>query len=103
MAADATMANWFVTYFLDLPAEQVGPYTHMLSTVDPVRYLAHEPRRLLLQYATNDIYIPASVAHRMRRAAGPTATYLTYDTDHQLAVPAAQADRDAFVWRALNA
>jgi pimeloyl-ACP methyl ester carboxylesterase len=102
MAADATMANWFVTYFLDLPADQVGPYTRMLSTVDPVRYLGHEPRRLLLQYATEDIYIPASVASRMHRAAGPTSTFRTYDTDHQLAVRQAQADRDAFLWRALN-
>ena len=102
LAADATMANWFVTYFLDLPAEQVGPYTRMLSTVDPVRYLPHDPRRLLLQYATDDIYIPQSVALRMRRAAGSNATFLTYATDHELHVPAAQADRDAFVWRALN-
>ncbi len=102
MAADATMANWFVTYFLDLPPEQVGPYTRMLSTVDPVRYLGHEPARVLLQYATDDIYIPASVASRMHRAAGPTSTYLTYDTDHQLALPQAQTDRDAFIWRALN-
>jgi pimeloyl-ACP methyl ester carboxylesterase len=102
MAADATMANWFVTYLLDLPAEQVGPYTRMLSSVDPVRYLPHDPHRLLLQYATDDIYIPHSVAQRMRRAAGPTATFRDYDTDHALRVPAAQADRDAFIWRALN-
>jgi hypothetical protein len=74
----------------------------MLSTVDPVRYLSHEPHRLLLQYATDDIYIPQSVASRMHRAAGPTSTFLTYATDHQLDVPAAHADRDAFVWRALN-
>lgn len=102
MAADATMSNWFVTFFLDLPADRVGPYRRMLSSVDPIHYLGHGPQRMLLQYATDDVYIPHAVAQRMRDAAGPTATFLEYDTDHELHVPAAQADRDAFVWRALN-
>lgn len=102
LAADATMANWFVTYFLELPPEQVAPYRHMLSSVDPIKYLPHDPHRLLLQYATDDVYIPHAVAQRMRTAAGPAATFLTYDTDHALQVPAAQTDRDAFLWRALN-
>jgi pimeloyl-ACP methyl ester carboxylesterase len=102
LAADATMANWFVTYFLDLPAEQVAPYEQMLAGVDPIRYLGHAPRQVLLQYATEDIYIPHGVAERMHRAAGPSATFLTYDTGHALQVPAAQIDRDSFVERALN-
>jgi pimeloyl-ACP methyl ester carboxylesterase len=97
MAADATMANWFVEFFLDLPADQVPAYTALLSTVDPVAFIGHAPRRLLLQYATDDFFIPIEVAHQMRDAAGPTATFRTYATDHSLDIPAAQRDRDRFL------
>src|SRR3954454_15134844 len=38
MAADATMSNWFVKYFLSLPDDEVAPYKHMLRAVDPIHY-----------------------------------------------------------------
>lgn len=101
MAADATMANWFVEFFLDLPADQVAAYTAMLSRVDPVAFIGHAPGRLLLQYATDDFFIPLSVAHQMRDAAAPHATFRTYDVDHSMDVPAAQSDRDRFLRQTL--
>jgi pimeloyl-ACP methyl ester carboxylesterase len=101
MAADATMANWFVEFFLDLPADQVAAYTAMLSTVDPVAFIGHAPGRLLLQYATDDFFIPLSVAHQMRDAAGPHATFRTYNVDHSMDIPAAQRDRDRFLRQTL--
>jgi pimeloyl-ACP methyl ester carboxylesterase len=97
MAADATMANWFVEFFLDLPADQVAAYTTLLSTVDPVAFVGHTPRRLLLQYATDDFFIPISVADQMRTAAGPAAVLRTYAVDHSLDLPAVQRDRDRFL------
>jgi dienelactone hydrolase len=102
MAADATMSNWFVKYFLALPANQVAPYKRMLRPVDPIHYIRHGADRLLLQYATNDFYIPMSVAHRMQTAAGSSAHFRTYDIDHSMRTPAAQADRDAFLRRTLG-
>jgi dienelactone hydrolase len=102
MAADATMANWFVEFFLDLPADQVAAYTAMLSTVDPVAFIGHAPQRLLLQYARDDFFIPLSVARQMRDAAGPGADFRTYAVDHSMDVPAAVADRDAFLRRTLQ-
>ncbi len=102
MAADATMANWFVEFFLDLPADQVAAYTSMLSTVDPVAFVGHDPRRLLLQYATDDFFIPLTVADQMAAAAGPGATYKTYAVDHSMDLLAAQRDRDDFVRRTLR-
>lgn len=101
MAADATMANWFVEFFLDLPADQVAAYTALLSTVDPVAFVGHEPQRLLLQYARDDFFIPLAVARQMRDAAGPGAIFRTYAVDHSMDVPAAVADRDAFLRRTL--
>jgi pimeloyl-ACP methyl ester carboxylesterase len=102
MAADATMANWFVEFFLDLPADQVAAYTALLSTVDPVAFIGHAPQRLLLQYATDDFFIPLTVAHQMRDAAGPGATFRTYAVDHSMDVPAALQDRDAFLRNTLR-
>ncbi|HEY7010344.1 MAG TPA: hypothetical protein VH395_15450 [Jatrophihabitantaceae bacterium] len=102
MAADATWANWFVLYFLDLPADQVAPYTATLSNLDPIRYLLHAPARILLQYAADDFFIPISVADAMHAAAPPTSSYRTYETDHSLQIPAARHDRDRFLTRALR-
>jgi hypothetical protein len=102
MAADATWVNWFLEFFIDLPADQVAAYTAMLSTVDPVTFIAHAPAHLLLQYATDDFFIPLSVAHQMRDAAGPDATFRTYAVDHSMDVPAALKDRDAFLRNTLR-
>jgi pimeloyl-ACP methyl ester carboxylesterase len=102
MAADSTMSNWFVKFFLDLPADQVAPYTQMLSSVDPITYIGREPHRLLLQYATDDFYIPLAVAASMHDAAPPSAVYRTYDIDHSMRTPAAQTDRDRFLTRTLR-
>jgi pimeloyl-ACP methyl ester carboxylesterase len=102
MAADATMANWFVEFFLDLPVDQVAAYTALLSTVDPVAFIGHAPQHLLLQYARDDFFIPLSVAHEMRDAAGPGAIFRTYAVDHSMDVPAALTDRDAFLRNTLR-
>lgn len=102
MAADATWANWFLKFFLDLPADQVGPYTATLTSLDPDIFIRHAPNRVLLQYATQDFFIPLTVADAMHHAAPPTSTFRTYDADHSLNVPAARADRHTFLTNALQ-
>jgi len=102
MAADATWVDWFVNFFIDVPPDQLPAYTALLSTVDPVAFVGHTPGRLLLQYARDDFFIPLSVAHQMRDAAGPNAVFRTYASDHSLDVPAAQRDRDRFLRRTLG-
>jgi pimeloyl-ACP methyl ester carboxylesterase len=102
MAADSTMSNWFVTFFLDLPPDQVAPYTQMLTSVDPINYIGRDPRRLLLQYATDDFYIPISVAEAIRDGAPSSAIYRTYDIDHSMRTRAALTDRDRFLLRTLR-
>jgi pimeloyl-ACP methyl ester carboxylesterase len=101
MAADATWANWFLTFFLDLPVDQVAAYTAALAPLDPRRALPHEPATLLLQYAADDFFIPATVRAQIFAAAGPAAMTRTYDSDHSLLIPAARDDRDRFLTAAL--
>jgi hypothetical protein len=38
----------------------------------------------------------------MRTAAGSSAHFRTYDVDHSMRTPAAQADRDAFLHRTIG-
>lgn len=102
MAADATWANWFIEFFLDLPADQVAPYTATLAGLDPDLFVRHAPKRVLLQYATQDFFIPLTVAQEMHDAAPASAVFHIYDTDHSLDVPSARSDRDAFLIRALH-
>lgn len=98
MAADATWVNWFITFFIDVPADQVPAYTATLTPLDPTTYLAHGPAGgSLLQYATDDFFIPNDLARSIGRHAGPHSTFRTYDTDHELALPAVKADRDRFL------
>jgi pimeloyl-ACP methyl ester carboxylesterase len=102
MAADATWANWFVLYFLDLQPDQVQPYTNLLTSLDPVVFLPHAPADVLLQYASDDFFIPLSVAQQMRSAAPSTATFVTYAVDHSLHTPPARHQRDRFLTRTLR-
>jgi cephalosporin-C deacetylase-like acetyl esterase len=102
MAADASWANWFVEFFLDLPADEVGPYTATLASLDPDIFIRHAPNRVLLQYATQDFFIPLTVAYAMHHAAPPNAVFRTYVADHSLDVPTARTDRDTFLTDALR-
>jgi pimeloyl-ACP methyl ester carboxylesterase len=98
IAADTTWANWFITFFLSLPPDETGPYAAMLSSLDPINYISHGPRGgILLQYATDDFFIPNSVARQMARQAHPRSTFRTYPGDHELTLPSVRTDRDAFL------
>jgi dienelactone hydrolase len=102
MAADATFSNWFVLFFLALDPDQVGPYQRLFQALDPINYIGHGARPLLMQYASNDFFIPNGVAFAMASAAGHRADFRMYDTDHSLQIPAAQTGRDAFLTRTLH-
>ena len=102
MAADATWANWFVLYSLDLKPEQVQSYTDLLATLDPLTFVAHAPGNLLLQYATGDLFIPVPVAGEMDAVAPPSATFATYPVGHSLRTPPARHQRDRFLIRTLR-
>jgi dienelactone hydrolase len=103
MAADATFANWFVTFFLDLPPDAVAPYRALFASVDPINYVGHATDGgILLQYATDDFFIPNDLAGQIEAAAGEPKVVRNYAVDHSLDIPAARADRDAFLARTLR-
>jgi dienelactone hydrolase len=103
MAADATFGNWFSVFFLGLEGDADTAYRALLASLDPVAYLPHAPRGgVLLQYATNDFFIPRDVAAQVAAAAAEPKTVRDYDADHSLDLPQARADRDAFLVRALH-
>lgn len=103
IAADATFGNWFEEFFLDLPQDEVAGYHAVFDSVDPIHYIAHGPQGgHLLQYATQDFFIPGNVAVAMLSAASSPAEQLTYDVDHELNLPDVVRDRDAFLARSLH-
>jgi pimeloyl-ACP methyl ester carboxylesterase len=103
IAADTTFSNWFINFFLDLDADQAATYAPLFDGVDPVHFLGRGPEGgRLLQYATNDFFIPDQVARVVADAAGPGSTFRTYDCDHAFGLPAAREDRDAFLTASLG-
>jgi pimeloyl-ACP methyl ester carboxylesterase len=102
-AADATFGNWFSVFFLGLEGDADTAYRALLAPLDPIVYVAHAPAGgILFQYATDDFFIPNDVAAQVVAAASGPKTVRSYDTDHALEVPAARADRDAFLIRTLH-
>lgn len=95
MAPTARWCDWFLAYWRMPDAEP--DYPAGLAALDPVAQLrAANGRPILLQFGTDDEYVPAAVAEEIRRAAAPSAESFTYDTGHQLHEPA-RADREAWL------
>jgi len=104
VAIDSTWGNWFVSFFLDLPQEQVVPYMALFDTLEPTAYLDHLPRGgLLFQFSTNDFFIPNSVADQITGSTATPHVVRKYDTDHAMELPAVEHDRDAFLITSLGA
>jgi pimeloyl-ACP methyl ester carboxylesterase len=98
IAADATFDNWFVRFFLDLPDDALPGYAAMMESVDPIHYLARGPRGgTLLQYATRDFYVSEEVADLIADTSRPRARRKSYDSNHEIALPEAGADRAALL------
>lgn len=94
IAADATFDHWFVRFFLDLADEAVPAYVALLDSVAPIHYLTRGPRGgALLQHATRDFYVPDEVANLIAGLARPRGRLRSYDSDHEMALPEASADR----------
>jgi pimeloyl-ACP methyl ester carboxylesterase len=104
VAIDSTWGNWFVSFFLDLPQEQLVPYLALFDSLEPTAYLDHLPRGgLLFQFATNDFFIPGGVADQITGSTATPHIVRTYDTDHAMELPAVEQDRDAFLIKTLDA
>jgi dienelactone hydrolase len=75
MAGDATWANWFETYFVDVPDH--AAYEALFAGLDPVDNVNRIGPHLYLQWAGQDPFIPQAVRDRFA-AADPAAKVSLY-------------------------
>jgi dienelactone hydrolase len=95
MAPTARWTDWYYRYWQISDPE--ADYLAAMTPLDPVTWLPlANPRPVLLQFASNDQYVPRTVAEEITAAAGPTAEARTYDTTHHLNEEA-RTDRDAWL------
>jgi dienelactone hydrolase len=98
MAPTARWADWFYRYWQISDSE--ADYLAAMAPLDPVTWLPEaDGRPVLLQFASNDQYVPEAIADEMTDAVGITAARRTYVADHYLN-DEAWAERDA--WLAEN-
>jgi fermentation-respiration switch protein FrsA (DUF1100 family) len=96
MAPTARWADWFYRYW-DI-SDPEDEYLAAMAGLDPVTWLPlAAPRPVLLQFASNDEYVPADVAAEISAAAGSSAETRTYEgAGHELN-EAAMTDRAAWL------
>ncbi|HEY7589973.1 MAG TPA: alpha/beta fold hydrolase [Candidatus Limnocylindrales bacterium] len=95
--------DWFLPFWPI--AEDRIDYLRAMRRLDPVERIgALAGRPILLQLGQRDFYVPLMAGFELRRAAGgPDALELkTYDAEHDMRLPAARADRLAFLERVLG-
>lgn len=96
MAGDATWANWFDTYWLDLPGDQKAAYRAVFAGLDPVQNVSRLGSHLYFQWAGRDQFVPAEVRAAFS-AANPQAKVTLYDRPEHFLDQPAKTDRQAFL------
>lgn len=95
MAGTATFAEW---YLLGKHPADTSAYRAAMSALDPTHYLREsKATSFLFQFASHDRYIASDRAYALFDAAPAPKEMLVYDADHSLRVPAAHADRLAWL------
>ncbi|MEP7360359.1 MAG: hypothetical protein ABI744_02155 [Chloroflexota bacterium] len=97
MAPTARWADWNLRYWNI--TDDADQYRATMAPLDPVTALADAAasgRKVLLQFANSDQYVPTQVADEIAIAAGPNATRQDLDTGHEMN-DQARTDRDAWL------
>jgi dienelactone hydrolase len=93
MAGDATWANWFETYFVDVPDH--AAYEALFAGLDPVDNVSRLGSHLYFQWAGQDQFVPAAVRGRFATA-NPAAKVSLYPSARHSLDQHAKDDR--LVW-----
>lgn len=102
VAIDATWGNWFVTYFLRLPEEEIVPFTASFDTLQPTAFLPHLPRGgLMFQFADDDAYVGDDAVTAVVGGGPGTPAVRHYPTDHGMDHAVARSDRREFLAKRL--
>jgi hypothetical protein len=93
-----TLSFW-EWYLLGAQPADAASYVDQMSAFDLPGWLAKgQQRATLLQFAKNDIYVSRATAAAFRNAVPERdRTFMMYDADHSLDIPAAHADRLAWL------
>jgi pimeloyl-ACP methyl ester carboxylesterase len=95
MAGDATWANWFDTYWLDLPADQKAAYRAVFHGLDPVDNVSRLGARVFFQWGDRDGFVTPEIRAAFA-SANPAAIATLYTrADHFLTQ---QAKDDRIAW-----
>lgn len=101
MAAVPRWGDWFLPFW-EIAEDRID-YLRAVRPVDPIEQVGRlAPARLLLQFADRDFYIAPMAGFEFRRAAGGQAEVKSYGAEHDMASPAALADRTAFLEEAVG-
>lgn len=101
MAPTARWADWFLPYWPH--NDDPESYKAAMKPLDPVTALKKaDGRPVLLQFATEDLYVSSDTADEITQAAGSRAERKDYETDHSLKLPDVSADRDAWLTQILK-
>lgn len=101
MAAVPRWGDWFLPFW-EIAEDRID-YLRGLRPVDPIEHVGRlAPARVLFQFADRDFYIAPMAGFEFRRAAGDQAEVKSYEAGHDMASPAALADRTAFLEDALG-
>ena len=99
MAGDATWANWFVTYFVDVP-DPVA-YATLFAGLDPVDNVSRLGAHLYFQWAGQDQFVTPAVRDRFA-AANPAARVTLYPNAHHSLDQHAKDDRTPWLYTELG-
>lgn len=91
---DATWENWFLTFWLDLDADQATQYAATFAGLEPVSAIHGLGGRVYLQFADDDFFIPEEVRSAFV-AADPGAKVSLYAAEHELNT---DATTDRLAW-----
>ncbi|MBV8244909.1 MAG: hypothetical protein JOZ38_03225 [Candidatus Eremiobacteraeota bacterium] len=100
MAGNASFSQW---YLYGAQPKDKAAFVAQMAQLDPAHYLGRATARaFLFQFARNDKYVSADSARAFWEAAPLPRGVFLYDADHSLAIPAAFADRMAWLEAQLN-
>ncbi|SBT42264.1 alpha/beta hydrolase family protein [Micromonospora auratinigra] len=98
LASDATWANWFDRYWLQLPEEQRAAYRGVFAGLDPVDLLGRLGDRAYLQFGGADPFVGPETRATLTAAAPRARVSLYPGEEHDLR--AAQVRDDRLAWLA---
>jgi dienelactone hydrolase len=96
------MSNWYLFTYKYTP-EETAAYRALLRPIDPIEWAGKlAPRAVFFQFAANDRYVPTRHATEYYDAVKPRKVMATYETDHDMHLPAVAEDRAAWLVRELG-